>query len=144
MVGQASSLSFGFRLSALGCGRSPRYAVSKGMSSSSPAGGMGVAVARRVGANVTIMLADVEKRNLAIEIIHRRFYAGRPKRIAALEEARANAEVARRIYELRTKTVSCILPSGYAYFTFWLCDASVSISAGRKSRASSSMRQTKP
>jgi len=39
----------------------------------------------------------------AIEILHRRFYAGRPDRIAALEEARANDEIARRILALRTK-----------------------------------------
>ncbi len=37
-----------------------------------------------------------------IEIIHRRFYEGRPDRIAALEEARAEDEVARKIYKLRT------------------------------------------
>src|SRR5437868_2077570 len=39
----------------------------------------------------------------AIEIIHRRYYEGRPDRLKALEEARANDEVARKIYELRTK-----------------------------------------
>jgi DNA-binding XRE family transcriptional regulator len=39
----------------------------------------------------------------AVEIMHRRYYEGRPARIAALEEARANDEVARKIYELRTK-----------------------------------------
>src|SRR6266852_4829473 len=39
----------------------------------------------------------------AVEILHRRYYEGRPARLAALEEARANDEVARRIYELRTK-----------------------------------------
>jgi DNA-binding XRE family transcriptional regulator len=39
----------------------------------------------------------------AIEIMDRRYYQGRPERIAALEEARANDEVARKIYELRTK-----------------------------------------
>jgi ribosome-binding protein aMBF1 (putative translation factor) len=39
----------------------------------------------------------------AVEIMHRRYYEGRPDRIAALEEARANDEVARKIYELRTK-----------------------------------------
>ncbi len=39
----------------------------------------------------------------AVEIIDRRYYEGRPDRIAALEEARANDEVARKIYELRTK-----------------------------------------
>lgn len=39
----------------------------------------------------------------AVEILHERYYAGRPKRIAALEEARANAAVAQKIYELRTQ-----------------------------------------
>ena len=39
----------------------------------------------------------------AVEILHRRYYEGRPDRIAALEEARANDEVARKIYELRNK-----------------------------------------
>ena len=39
----------------------------------------------------------------AIEIMHRRYYEGRPDRIAALEEAHANDEVARKIRELRTK-----------------------------------------
>jgi DNA-binding XRE family transcriptional regulator len=38
-----------------------------------------------------------------LKIIHHRFYAGRPDRIAALEEARANDEIARQIYSLRTK-----------------------------------------
>ena len=37
----------------------------------------------------------------AVEIIHGWFYEGRPARIAELEESRANAEVARTIYELR-------------------------------------------
>jgi ribosome-binding protein aMBF1 (putative translation factor) len=39
----------------------------------------------------------------AVEILHRRFYAGKPKRIAQLEDARANDDIARQIYELRTK-----------------------------------------
>ena len=39
----------------------------------------------------------------AVEILHRRFYAGRPRRIAELEEARADDEVARQIVALRTK-----------------------------------------
>jgi DNA-binding XRE family transcriptional regulator len=39
----------------------------------------------------------------AVEIMHRRYYEGRPDRIAALEEARANDEVARKIYQLRTE-----------------------------------------
>lgn len=38
-----------------------------------------------------------------LEIIYRRFYSGRPERIAALEEARANDEIARQIHSLRTK-----------------------------------------
>lgn len=39
----------------------------------------------------------------AIEIMHRRYYEGKPERIAALEEARANDEVARKILQLRTQ-----------------------------------------
>jgi ribosome-binding protein aMBF1 (putative translation factor) len=39
----------------------------------------------------------------AVEIIHRRFYEGRPDRLAELEEARIHDEVARKIYQLRTK-----------------------------------------
>ena len=37
----------------------------------------------------------------AIEIIHRRYYQGRPERIAALTEAEANDSIARKIYTLR-------------------------------------------
>src|SRR5436853_918386 len=39
----------------------------------------------------------------AIEIIHQRFFAGRPRRMAQLHEAIADDEVARKVYELRTK-----------------------------------------
>ena len=39
----------------------------------------------------------------ALKYLHRRFYAGRPERMAELEEARASAEVARKVYELRAK-----------------------------------------
>jgi hypothetical protein len=39
----------------------------------------------------------------AVEILHRRYYEGRPDMLAALEEARANDGVARKTYELRTK-----------------------------------------
>lgn len=39
----------------------------------------------------------------AVEILHRRFFQGRPERLKALEEARADDEVARKIYELRRK-----------------------------------------
>jgi DNA-binding XRE family transcriptional regulator len=37
----------------------------------------------------------------AVQILHRRYYSGRPARLAALEEARAEDQLARRIYELR-------------------------------------------
>lgn len=38
----------------------------------------------------------------AVEILHRRFYEGKPARLKKLEEARANEEIARTIHELRT------------------------------------------
>ena len=37
----------------------------------------------------------------AVEILHRRYYRGRPDRIAQLDEARTEDELARTIYELR-------------------------------------------
>jgi DNA-binding XRE family transcriptional regulator len=37
----------------------------------------------------------------AVEILHRRFYEGRPARLKNLAEARANEEIARKIQELR-------------------------------------------
>lgn len=37
----------------------------------------------------------------AIEVLHRRFYDGRPTRLKNLEEARANEEIARKIRDLR-------------------------------------------
>ncbi len=36
-----------------------------------------------------------------LTILHRRYYAGKPERLAALEEARANDSVARKIAALR-------------------------------------------
>ena len=38
----------------------------------------------------------------AVEVLHRRFYEGKPSRLKDLEEARANEEIARKICELRT------------------------------------------
>jgi DNA-binding XRE family transcriptional regulator len=38
----------------------------------------------------------------AVEILHRRFFEGKPERLKDLEEARANDEIARKIYQLRT------------------------------------------
>jgi ribosome-binding protein aMBF1 (putative translation factor) len=39
----------------------------------------------------------------AVEILHQRFFRGQPERQRALEEARADDEVARKISELRRK-----------------------------------------
>jgi DNA-binding XRE family transcriptional regulator len=39
----------------------------------------------------------------AVEIIHQRFFTGKPEMLAVLEEERANAEIARKVYDLRTK-----------------------------------------
>ena len=41
--------------------------------------------------------------NDAVEILHRRYIAGRPDQEAALENARLNAAIAQEIYDLRTK-----------------------------------------
>ena len=40
----------------------------------------------------------------AVTILHRRYYAGKPNRVAALERVRVNAGVGRQIYALRRKT----------------------------------------
>lgn len=37
----------------------------------------------------------------AVEILHRRYYAGKPQRLAALQQARANDHVARQLTALR-------------------------------------------
>jgi len=39
----------------------------------------------------------------AVEIIHRRLFEGKPDRLKILEEARADDEIARNIFGLRTK-----------------------------------------
>jgi DNA-binding XRE family transcriptional regulator len=39
----------------------------------------------------------------AVEILHRRYYQGKPERLKALEEARVEDEIARKIYTLRTE-----------------------------------------
>lgn len=48
------------------------------------------------------MRKQSRKTSDAIKILDGRFYAGHPERLAGLEEARANAEVGREIYHLRT------------------------------------------
>lgn len=47
------------------------------------------------------MRKKTTKTSDAVDILHKRFYEGRPDRIAELEEARAGAEVARQIFALR-------------------------------------------
>ena len=39
----------------------------------------------------------------AVKILHRRYYEGKPERLAGLETARANDRVARKIAALRTR-----------------------------------------
>jgi DNA-binding XRE family transcriptional regulator len=39
----------------------------------------------------------------AVEILHRRYYDDHPERLAGLEEVRANDDVARKIFALRTE-----------------------------------------
>jgi len=39
----------------------------------------------------------------AVEILHRRYFEGKPERLAELEEARANHDVALKIHDLREK-----------------------------------------
>ena len=39
----------------------------------------------------------------AVEIIHRRFFQGKPEMLALLERERMNAEIARQICDLRTE-----------------------------------------
>ncbi len=39
----------------------------------------------------------------AAEILHRRYFEGKPERLAELEEERANADVARKVYRLRRR-----------------------------------------
>jgi DNA-binding XRE family transcriptional regulator len=49
------------------------------------------------------MPKNKKKTSDAVEILHRRYYEGKPDRIAQLEEARSEDELARQIYELREK-----------------------------------------
>ena len=38
----------------------------------------------------------------AVEIVHKLFYEGRPRRLAALDDERLKADIAQQIYDLRT------------------------------------------
>lgn len=48
------------------------------------------------------MPKPTRKSTTAAEILHRRYFKGQPGMIALLEEERANADIARKIYDLRT------------------------------------------
>src|SRR5262249_12543516 len=50
-----------------------------------------------------IMHAKRKPTRDAVEILHRRFFEGRPDMLAGLEEARASAAIAREVYTLREK-----------------------------------------
>ena len=47
-------------------------------------------------------MARKKNSSLTLQYVHRRFFAGQPERLAELEEARASADVARKVYALRT------------------------------------------
>jgi ribosome-binding protein aMBF1 (putative translation factor) len=49
------------------------------------------------------MPKNKKKTSDAVEILHRRYYEGKPNRTSQLEEARAEDELARRIHELRER-----------------------------------------
>ena len=49
------------------------------------------------------MTRKTETTTDAVEILHRRLFEGKPERLKILEEARANEEIARKIFGLRTK-----------------------------------------
>jgi DNA-binding XRE family transcriptional regulator len=44
-----------------------------------------------------------KKTSDAVDILHRRFYEGKPERMAQMEQIRADDAVARKIYDLRTR-----------------------------------------
>ena len=48
-------------------------------------------------------MTDKKKTTNALTILHRRYYEGRPERLAGLAEARLNDSVARKILALREK-----------------------------------------
>lgn len=55
------------------------------------------------GKNVENQMGGRQPTSDAVEILHRRYYERHPERVAGLEEERANAAIARQIYELREK-----------------------------------------
>jgi len=55
-----------------------------------------------MGGNL-IMSQKREPTTDAVEILHRRYFEGKPEMMELLEEERANAEIARQIYAHRTE-----------------------------------------
>jgi DNA-binding XRE family transcriptional regulator len=55
----------------------------------------------RKSSNGTAPASGAGKTADGLEILRRRYYDGRPERLAALEEARANDAIGRKIHELR-------------------------------------------
>ena len=56
--------------------------------------------------NATVLIMPKKKRRPtsdAVEILHRRYYEVKPERLAGLERARADNQVAREIVALRTR-----------------------------------------
>ena len=49
------------------------------------------------------MARKLKRTTDAVEILHRRYFEGKPERLAELEEARANHDVALKIHDLREK-----------------------------------------
>jgi DNA-binding XRE family transcriptional regulator len=52
----------------------------------------------------SVPILDMPKKRTTsdgVEVLHKRYYAGKPKRIAELEEARSEDELARKIHKLR-------------------------------------------
>jgi len=47
-------------------------------------------------------MSTKKKTTDAIDIIHERYFRGKPDMLAMLEEARVNDDIARKIYDLRT------------------------------------------
>jgi len=39
----------------------------------------------------------------AVEVLHRRYFEGKPERLAELKDERSNADVARKVYRLRKR-----------------------------------------
>ena len=59
-------------------------------------------------------MARKKSTSAALQYIHRRFFAGQPERLAELEEARASAEVARKVYDQTVAEFFLVVRCTYA------------------------------